>query len=404
MSASGTPVVSCPDRLGLQRWRDADPSLVEADEIARHVDGCTGCQAALATLDEEQGAIATLLDGEDAAASRVAPHQLASVRARLLPRRPRRSSRRRFAMVASALAATIVAAVAVLDRQPLEASPDWVLTESQVRARAWRTQPGMTRVEVYETHSQMPGKAPVRRRQVTWFSTVPGAERTTTRLLEPSGALVSASWTQTDGREAAFDTREGPRLTLDPPVAEVQALLPTLSADDAAAVRFWLGTKTWRVRPQEQAASQATMLSGAAEYTRGIGVLQGEPRLQRDGATYTLTFTVAPPPRPGHEGERLTIEDTFAAASLMHERRVVRRTTREGVLVDEGSRQLVSRGDANPATLAALMAEMDRPPAHWRLRRRSPADFLAQSRQMWATFKATLPPPVVAPATPPPTQ
>jgi hypothetical protein len=385
MTTPDPPAATCPDRLRLQRWIDGDESLVDSGALAAHVPTCARCQAEVAAIDADRALIAALLSAEDIAAARDARAALAAVRRRLAvgdSPAPRAAAGWRLAP-AAAVFAIVALALGVLQRQPLEASAEWLITETQVRQRAWRTRPGKVRVETYDIEVGEPGQAPRRTRRTTWFSTVPGEESSITRITTPSADLVSAMWTRTDGWTARFDTSGGPQLSLDPPTADLEALLPTLPAADAEALRFWLRTRAWRVRPGDQATSQAAFLGGhASAYTRGLGTLVAPPRVQRDRSAYRLSFTVTPHRSP-EQGALMTVEDTFAGASLTLEHRLARTVSRQGRLLEWARHRLVTREDADPALLRQLLAEVDEPPPHWKVIHRRLAEILDEARTMW---------------------
>ncbi|WP_396625643.1 hypothetical protein [Luteitalea sp.] len=416
MTPSLPSPASCPDRLRLQRWSDGDDGLADAEGLAAHVATCARCREVAASIQEERALIDGVFAEEERAAAddsrrafEVVQHRLAATRASAPmptaaaltpPCSPGAGRRRRWLGAGRswqlATAALVVACVAltavVSDQQPVQASADWLISESDVRGRAWRTQPGKIRQEVYDLHTQEAGKPAVHQRQVTVFSTIPGAENTTTQVTDATGALVNATWRRTDGWGARFDTRNGPHLVLDPPTADIDALLATLTGEDADALRYWNSLRLWQVRPQQQAATQAAILSGKATYfMHGIGTLQGEPSFRSDASGYRIAFTVRPR-RAMPDGALLSIEDTFASGSLVHERRVIKRVTPAGVLLGESGRTLISRGDADRATLDRLMAQMIDPPAAWRVTRTTTEEALAEARRFWTRMKPLLPP------------
>lgn len=404
MTSSLPDTTSCPDRLQLQRWTDGDEALEGAEDLLAHVATCARCQAVVAELEESRAQVAAILDDEDRASSDESGRTLVMVRDRLAtavtmvsgtPAPQRRPATRRawwqWATAAAVLVGVVLAGIAILDQQPVKASADSVISESQVRGRAWRTQPGKIRQEVYDLYTQDAGKPAVHQRQVAVFSTIEGAERTTTHVFDASGALVNATWRRTDGWGARFDTRKGPHLTLDPPTSDIEALLATLTGEDAEALRYWNSLRLWQVRPLEQAASQAKALSGgAAAFIRSIGILQGPPEFHVDRSGYRIVFTVQPN-RPDRDGALLAIEDTFASASLMHESRVVRRVTRAGAVLGTSGRNLISRGDTESATLDRLMAEVDAPPPHWRVTRTTLEETMTEARRIWKIMKPVQP-------------
>ena len=403
MSSSSQPS-TCPDLLDLQRWLDGEPTDVDPSALAAHASTCDACRTQVSVLQQGQALVDAALTAEARAAAQTDAAILEAVHARLLKDAvrpaPAESGRWwRLATAATLLAASVAGALWVLGQQPVQASAEWVISESEVRGRSWRTQPGKVRQEVYDLYTQDAGKPAVHQRQVAVFSTIPGDEQTTTHVTDASGTLVNATWRRTDGWGARFDTRNGPHLTLDPSTEDVEALFATLTGDDADAFRYWQSVRLWQVRPQAQAATQASMLGGRETYfMTSIGRLQGEPSFRSDAARHVIAFTVLPH-RALPDGALLAIEDTFASGSLVHERRVIRRITPTGALLGESGRRLISRGDADRATLDRLMAEMIAPPAHWRVTRTTPEEALAEARRFWARMRPLLATPE-PPATP----
>ncbi|BCS30983.1 hypothetical protein TBR22_A01840 [Luteitalea sp. TBR-22] len=407
-----TPTVvptGCPDLLRLQRWLDADDTLDAPGDVEAHVRSCAACRAAVDQLRQQHASVMAVLDDEEKASVGETEATLEAVRVRLasLPlgeavptvtaTSPSRGRPRvpagmlamswRLGTAATVLIGLVLAGIAVLDLQPVQASADWVISESQVRSRSWRTQPGKIRQEIYDTFEQETGKPAIHQRQTTVFSTIPGAEATTSRITDASGALISATWRRTDGWGATFDTRNGPHLILDPSSTDLEEMLATLTGEDAEALRFWIRIRLWQVRPQEQAASQAEVLTGGVAYfMRAFGTMQGPAEFHSDAAGYRIVATVEPH-RNNPDKLLAVVEDTFSASSLMHERRVIRRVTRDGVVLGQSGRQLISRGDVDRATLDRLMADMTSPPPQWRVTRTTVAAALVEARRVWRLMK-----------------
>ena len=155
----------------LQRWCDGDLSASEIQRVGGHVSSCVTCRAECARLEQERTFVTVRLGEEDeswAAEARgvlesverrlavtvAAPeHQahraagwLSRVRGRLRALQGA-GSRRRAAAGATALAALVVGPAIVLDRWPISASAERVLTDGQVRERDWRFTPGKTRMQ-----------------------------------------------------------------------------------------------------------------------------------------------------------------------------------------------------------------------------------------------------------------
>ena len=182
---------ACPDRLVLQRWCDGDLSASEVQRVGDHVLSCVTCRAESDRLAQERTFVTVRLGEEDESWAAEAREVTGSVERRLavtvaapehhahgaagwlsrvrgwLGALQGAGSRRRAAAGATVLAALVVGTAMVLDRWPMSASAERVLTDGQVRERAWRFTPGKIRMQTvrYDWREQgKPDRSAVRTR------------------------------------------------------------------------------------------------------------------------------------------------------------------------------------------------------------------------------------------------
>jgi hypothetical protein len=196
----------------------------------------------------------------------------------------------------------------------------------------------------------------------------------------------AAWWTRTDGWSARFVASDGNLLTLDPPMADLKRLATTLPPEDERALSSWIQSQEWQVRPQRQVAALAAAAGEAGTFAPPTGERQGRPQLVREGGSYRITYRVAPP-FAAFANLTFVIEDTLAVADLAFERRFTRTVDLAGVVLDEAEHRLISRKEADPAVFAKLMADVDAPPAHWRVKRLTPAEVAAMAVARWKTLR-----------------
>jgi hypothetical protein len=186
---------------------------------------------------------------------------------------------------------------------------------------------------------------------------------------------------RTDGWSAQFVGGEVNRLSLDPPITEVEAMLPGLGPEEQEAVRYWLSDRQKQVRPQRLVAHLASMLSDAADVANNQA--RGRPSLLRSGEIYVLKY---PLERRFADGRRirLEVEEMLRVSDLAREHYLEREFDAQGGVIREVERRTVSRRDATAEEFATRMSEVDGPyPDHWTIVRRTPADILASAVRAW---------------------
>jgi len=406
---------ACPDALTLGRFVDDDLAGPEARRLVAHVEACPACRNEVERLERLRTFVTVRLGEEDEAAAGSSRSALEQVRLSLLnarhepaaapigddsdaadrspsgpPRGPwwRAARRRGLAFppwrtvaAAASLAAVVVSSALVLDRWSVAASAERLLSEAQVVERAWRYQPGKIRVEVVDTTWRHADGRVDRAVTTLWFNNLPGQEGYTARRYDAQGRLRAAWWMKTDGWSAQFVGEGVNRLSLDPAIGEVEALVPGLGPEDQAAVRYWLADRQKQVRPLRLAATLAALMSEAGEVAPSQE--RGRPTLLRAGPTYILRYPVK---RTLADGRRVHVEheDTLRVEDLARERSHEREFDANGNLVSEVERRAVSRRDSTIEEFTRLMDEVDGGyPAHWTIVRRTPADILAWARRAW---------------------
>lgn len=400
---------ACPDRLLLQRCCDGDLSPAEVARVGGHLAACGECRAEFERLERDLTLVTVRLGEEDEAWATEAGAALEEVRLRLAgeedgqhqvgsrPSWPARTLARlrrfagaglawRLAAGVAVLAAAIVVTAMTVGRWSVGASAERVLTEARVRERAWRYQSGKLRVQTVEHDLRVAGESPRHRVTTTWFNNVVGQESYTARSVDPSGQLVGAWWMRTDGWSARFAANGSKTLTLDPPMRDLERLMPGLPAAQRLALEFWLRDRRRQVRPQELAAVLAARVSEAVAPDLASG-RPGRPQLLRVGPVFLLTYQVDEPSADGVHATWV-VEDTLAAADLVHERSFQRLIDDRGEVLREVERRLVHRREGDPAEFARLMAEVEHPPADWKVKRRTPTDVLADALRLQERLQA----------------
>ncbi len=400
---------ACPDPLVLQRWCDAELSPAEVARVGDHVAACADCRARCERLERDLALVTVRLGEEDEVWAAEAGDALEDVHRRLareVSGRGRRGARHawpwramarlrhvasgrtvaQLAAGAAVLAAAILVTAVSVDHWSVGASAERVLTEARVRERAWRYQSGKLRVQTVEHDLRVAGDPPRRWVTTTWFNNVVGQESYTARSVDPSGQLVGAWWMRTDGWSARFVANGSKTLTLDPPMSDLERLVPGLPPAQRLALESWRRDRRRQVRPQELAAVFAARVGEAVAPDLANGG-PGRPQLLRVGPVFLLTYQVA---ETSAGGARATwvVEDTLAAADLVHERSFQRLIDDSGEVLREVERRLVHRQEGDPAEFARLMAEVEHPPADWKVRRRTPTDVLADALRLQARLQA----------------
>lgn len=381
----------CPDATQLRAWFDGALDADAAARTGRHVDRCGLCAAQLADLQREWRAIRTWLDHEDQAQAVDTTAALArvwaNVAARTTPLAPivaqgRQSARAgdlpesrwlwRVAASVVVAAATLAAIFLAADRTPVEASAEQLIARQKVQERQWRFERNTIRTQTQLYVIRRPGLPERRRTVTTWFSNVEGQEGRTSRELAEDGTLRSARWMKRDGWSAAYDGARN-ELVLDPLTSEFEALMPMLSDTERRLVVAHLEDLRWQVRPGDAAKRLTALIDAPSSQDRALTLQR--LGLVRAGGVFIVTFEEKSP--LDGPGEVTTVEEHFAVSDLAMVKELIRKHDARGRLIEEEERQVLQRGEADPAEYTRLMAEVDTPRPEWRLRRRTAREVVA---------------------------
>lgn len=381
----------CPDAAQLRGWFDGALDDDAAARTGRHVDRCVHCAATLADLQQEWRAISTWLGREDEArgadtaaalarvwagvAARTAPSSPIATHGRHSDRADGLSGARWLWRVAASvvLAAGALAAIFLAaDRTPVEASAEQLIARQKVQEHQWRFERNTIRTQTLLYVIRRPGRPERRRTVTTWFSNVEGQEGRTSRELAEDGTVRSIRWMKRDGWSAWYDAPRN-ELVLDPLTSEFEALMPMLSEAERRLVVAHLDDRRWQVRPADAAKRLTALVDAPSSRDRALTLQR--LGLVRAGGVFIVTFEEESP--LDEPGQVTTVEEHIAVSDLAMVKELIRKHDARGRLIEEEERQVLQRGNADPAEYTRLMAEVDTPRPEWRLRRRTAREIVA---------------------------